>query len=464
MSLLIHIRLWRVYFSALFLDILSLDPISTSAELEEVLIASRRSVGIRERRHFPIIAHLVRILKICFESMFEVRHLPSLQNATALFVAGTHNQVQALKPICDRLHSTHYWFDSDELKKARPLFYVRSLPFFPLIAARACTASKRKRTIYSRCLPELFRIYGTYVAFRSWLREHRPSCVVFSNDHVGVYLALNKAAQDENIKTVYVQHACVTSDFPLLPSDIALLDGGDAAMKYKCDTKLSPCAAFLVGISKAPEYREKDATARGIGVAYNLVDTFDFIRAQLSFLVSSFPDERIVVRLHPSTPSHLTNSVVQFCSKEGIDLSNALLESTFEYARSLDVLVCGASSIVLEAAMVHVPTVAFFGGEIGDHYQFVENHLCWHATTFEQLRRRVVEIRSQKQTTDMKKKVSYYSAGFGDPSRPPSSTLAASIIDDLCRGKGVSDCWKASAQFGGNVWEWQPEATHCGTV
>jgi len=56
--------------------------------------------------------------------------------------------------------------------------------------------------------------------------------LVVANDHSYPCTTIVKAAQDEGVKTVYIQHASVSDKFPALKFDYALLEGLDSLEKY----------------------------------------------------------------------------------------------------------------------------------------------------------------------------------------------------------------------------------------
>ena len=147
-----------------------------------------------------------------------------------LFVSTTVNQRRALAPLVDQMAEAS-WVNILQPKPINlPLLfaYLLALPFFPLVAIKFFRSKGDQRTAFYYVFDTYWFAYGYYLMVRFILRRTTPKAVVVANDHVMWFQAFVKAAQDEHIPTIYVQHASVTERFPPLSFDYAILEGTDA--------------------------------------------------------------------------------------------------------------------------------------------------------------------------------------------------------------------------------------------
>ncbi len=416
---------FKVMFAASRINIFDLNPISSYPEFENGLTVSRRnSTGRDPIVWFPRTRQLISFVVITIVRIFRLKRFPKPETSSIIFVAGTKNQTEALKPIYEQLEVTQFWLSEPSIAPLRRFAYVISLLYFPCLIYQMICAKGYRSKSFRHSLEKYWLTYGIYFVIRIWLRKTQARSVVLANDHVGFYRTFNQAAQDEQVKTFYVQHACVADFFPPLIYDMALLDGLDAVDKY-CN---KPCKSkiFLTGIAKFNDANRVENDERNvIGVSFNLLDNEEFVKNLLRSLVSSFPKKQIISRLHPATPQNQVERISEFCNSQNILSSNPKSEDVFEYIKQIDVMVCGASSIILEAALKGVPSIAYFSEFASDVYGFVKNGLCEQAHSIDELVQKLESIQDDKQLLTATR---YYCAGYGIENRPPAAKLAADII------------------------------------
>src|SRR5690606_18182252 len=83
----------------------------------------------------------------------------------------------------------------------------------------------RKEIPNYRFLILIYSTFHLYTFYRSLLDFYKPKNIFFSNDHTPAARALLIAAKDLSIKTIYLQHAAVSTIFPPLNFSLSLLDG-----------------------------------------------------------------------------------------------------------------------------------------------------------------------------------------------------------------------------------------------
>ncbi|WP_182865753.1 hypothetical protein [Stieleria mannarensis] len=441
---------------AAFLDVIELNPVRSQTAFEKGLQKSleseeeaNQSTG-RFARMRSRIAKLVRSLTASSVPL-------ALIDSEPAWIAGTKNQENALRPVYRSYPRQSAWIDAATLDLLAVSAAKFSLFYTPVLLLRWLQCNQRIKRTFKKSFRIYLRTYGIYIAGRYWLKKSRPGCVILSNDHVGTYCALNQAAQDEGIPTVYIQHACVAAHFPTLKFDYALLDGRDAFDKYGTSTRTK---VFLTGIAKYDHTQRVetclslsgDGQGSAIGVCFNLLDDFQYTTRMLEQLRSDFAGRKILARLHPATPPSHREAVGQLCADLDICISDSRAEDSFGFLARVGVLVCGASSIVLEAALMGVPSVLHYSSEIGDVYGFVKQGLSRHAKSLDAIAREIDDLDHQPRRV-LAEKAEYFCAGCGQADRPAAATLAADLIAHLCQATEPSGWRKTDDSY----YEWKAE-------
>lgn len=434
---------WRLFRRAAALDIFGLSPVSSYPEFERGLVASYYPGG-RGVPRGEWVRQIARTLVRGMVSWGRCLSSPLRGDAAPAFPAGgigwvvrTRNQRASMEPIAAELGMPPESIDDLWGRRINRLATRHAFLFLPMLAVRFLWCNPSLRRTFRHSAGSYLRLYGTYIEARRSLERSRPALVVLGNDHVGEYNVIRVAAQDAGVPTVYIQHACVAGYFPPLRFDWALLDGRDAAEKYL--TRPTEAKVFLVGIAKLDDIASRasceadagDAAGRDrrlrIGVCFNALDDEDFIEQTLETVREAFPDADVVARLHPATRPTIVRRVQQLVETLSVDLSDSRGQAAIDFVATLSVMVCGASSIILEAAAAGVPSVAYFSERATDVYGFVANGLCHRAENPTDLpgeiQRAVAVDRGE-----LIKKVGFYSEGFGNPDWESSVVRSAKLI------------------------------------
>ena len=425
------------------LDPFELNPVVWQESFNAGYTASRYAGGGKPRR----LGALWGLMRLSLRSMNAWRHpsgSPAFADGDVAWIVRTQNQRAALEPIAAAMGRSEA-FEAVVGNSQISRYGLRvSVWFLPILIYRWFRASPRQRRSMRDGIEAYLATYGEYVAARRSFKRERPAVVVLSNDHVGFYNAVRLAAQHAGIPTVYVQHACVADHFPPLRFDWALLDGRDAAEKYL--TRPTEAKVFLVGIAKLDDIASRtscegdagDAAGRDrrfrIGVCFNALDDEDFIEQTLRTVREAFPEADVVGRLHPATRPTIVRRVQQLAETLSVNLSDSRGQSAIDFVATLSVMVCGASSIILEAAAAGVPSVAYFSEQATDVYGFVANGLCEHAADADALAP-AIKLASRTTPSVLAARVAHYSDGFGQPDRPPSAEITAEIIRAIRDGR-----------------------------
>lgn len=445
----------KVIFATVLLDIFEFDSLTTLdgfAKAEKTL--SERS-GKKRRVFLPALIEFIIFFRNCAVEVLRLRGLPKAPVQAIVFIATTQNQLKAIDPVKQEVGHSSFLIDhAFWYYRVLPLASLVSLFFWPCGWIQYCLKSERRKK-GKHYLSRYFSYYGIYFVVRIWSLIYKPKIVILSNDHAGWFRVVNDAVRTQKIPTGYIQHACVASYFPDLAYDFSFLDGQDAAEKYNPQPEHGQ--VFLTGIAKFKPSKKSSVldTNDAIGVCFNLLDTVPFISRVLNELLSRFPERKILARLHPAMSTTIPEKIKSQIDASNLEFSDPRIESSFDFTRRIQVMVCGASSIILEAAMTGTPSVAFFSKDASDVYDFVKNGLCAQANSFDELE---IAISNQTELTSKKlaEKVEYYSAGFTDRRRPCAAQIIGNLLDQIgTTGKVDYSNWKPHPKFAGNTWEYE---------
>ncbi len=361
-----------------------------------------------------------------------LRNYQSLPHYRILFVFNTTNQHRSLAPVYAQIEEAKIVnAEHNDL----PLFfaYLLALPFFPLIIFKLLQAKGDERRAFSYVFDVYWFAYGYYLLVRLLIRSISPKAVVVANDHVMWLRAFAKAAQDERIPTIYIQHASVTKRFPPLSFDYALLEGIDTLNKYvSCGP--SQTEVFLVGMPKFDAYIDSlnsNEQARSIGICTNPLDTIEEVKKLCDCLSKSFPNLDFILRPHPGDKRN--KKWEELAGMNSWQFSSGKEEGVFRFLQCVDVIIAGDSSIHLEAALLNVyPIYYVFGRQKRDSYGFHNAGLVEYCATPEDVRSKINELREYIPAVRVKSKM--FNATVNTVYDGRSTELTCLLINQIAHG------------------------------
>lgn len=386
--------------------------------------------------------------------LYSIRSLPKTLSqtfrpgATFVFVV-TQNQVSSLTPLLKNLKSSYLIRDRDIVQTDYlfPLFwaYLFSFLCFPLLLYRLFTAPDKKIVAHSfrHGLDRLLLTYGYYIAGRIWLFRNRVGSLVVASDNDMYFRVLTKAARDENIPTIYIQHASVTKWFPSLSFDYALLEGHDSLGVYS-HIGSSDTTVYLVGMPKFDRYLDKVNTNRRvnrIGICANMLDSLKRVDALCLYLTENFDAVEVFLRPHPREERMLEWR--NLCIQRGINISEPREEEAFSFLTRVDMIIAGNSSIHLEAALLNIYPLMFNFSDDSTYqaYSYVERGLCEHVMDMKSLHARLEVLINSK--PDVRHRAKEYCATVDTPYDGHSSQLTSELVNAItAREPIVNDDWR----------------------
>ena len=366
-----------------------------------------------------------------------------------LCYAETQNQLQALGPVLQGspalavLVSNIRFLRAETAGRVAHLFplglaHLASLPFLPLVLFRYWRTDGYPRQSFRYVFDRHWLAFGSYIVWRLVLRRLRPSCLILANDHNLLNRVGLRAAADESIPTVYMQHAAVTADFPALSCTYALLDGSDSLMKY--DGGASDTRVYLIGSPKMDGARHAAAPRplrAGVGLCVNALDPVHEVAKTCATLRHALGAGRVIVRPHPGTPPREAARIARLAADLECAWSDSKSESSLEFLGRVDVVVAGDSSILLEAALMNVyPLYYACSGRPLDRYGFERTGLVEAIRSIDQLVEKIRELLDG--IPPVRERAKWYCDTVGTAFDGKSARLAAGLLGELIRSGEVA--------------------------
>jgi len=308
--------------------------------------------------------------------------------------------------------------------------YARSLKsflsFFKIFSYLKRVEGNRANEIFDL----IFNSLGWYEALDKVIKKYKPISITFSNDHSVIPRALLFAAKENNVSTIYIQHATVTKDFPALEFDLNLLEGMDAVDKY--NAKGVQGQIKLIGMPRFDSFvaRRKISTSKRvstIGMAFNTLDSVHVILGLVKKVVAAYPSIQIVIRKHQKDTRDFASPFSRYL--KNVSFSDALIEDPFDFILKCDLLLAGNSSIHLDARLLNVQSLFYdFDREsqILDLYGFLKKGFIRKITTADEM---IKELSTSRVTDSIYLEAKYYNEAVGEQWEGNSSDRAKAEIE-----------------------------------
>ena len=367
--------------------------------------------GVKKIKGFSIRGILSVILESLKQEFIAVfKKNKSIINGKIWLYVESINQLKALEPLLD-IENSILVTNSDNLLSKNinssivKLYQPTKLKHRVLRFFKLSQYKKLFKENFKAHLNTIIKYDGIYEGLLDVLNKHKPIGIVFSNDHNAFCRALRVAAIDCRIKTVYLQHAAVTDQFPPLKFDLSLLDGQDSFDKYKRAGSVRG-KVKLIGMTKFDEYFHlinRKRNVESIGLALNNGDDFDTYFEIFSKLNKRFEKMKYYIRFHPSIEVNKINVPDFFI------ISYTNKETSFDFLANVDALFSGNSSIHLEATLMNIPSYQIKNEKdvLKDYYGFIQNKLIEEVNLHELFE--LIEV-IRKNKPEVRYKAKYYNA------------------------------------------------------
>ena len=394
-----------------------------------------------------LLIHIYTLLRqIC------LHFTPRVEPVTFLVYAGTRNQLSSLETTVASLREMGQSVVLVLPKSLLPNnavenknYQVISLGFFDFFRVLSLTATrlfpvfKSVKALNSELLRKRFDVFLRphidLIYFDRLLEYAKPKYVIVSNDHNTPNRSLLALARDRGCKTVYMQHASVSSVFPALNVSYAFLDGMSAYETYSlCEGNQPPANPLLVSrqvvlsgqkkpLLRSKKYRNAELAGLAVNALDNLTDLSQFVQQLTEQNVG------LKVRWHPGLgPKNIERLKLELAPYP-VHYSDPRAEGVNEFLNSIYALIAGNSSIHLESALCGVPTFYYEISvtDMPDYYGYVKKRLAIHTEDARHLAENLHKAREGSITVNANA-VRYYSSTYETEWEGREGALVASAL------------------------------------
>lgn len=317
-----------------------------------------------------------------------------------VFVVPPLNDYRSLKRVIDVVSENKtnvLVLDKKEYFIAFPRLLILVKSFFSIfqLLYNVSSLPSDMRYIAYKHINTLFLSSGFTYCARKVLVESSPECVVFANDHSYDRKALILLTEDLGLKTIYIQHASVSTAFPELHTTYSFLDGMDVLEKYTSGKKEIYGKIVLIGAMRYDSLRlysinRKCYKRNCIGVAINPIDDIGNVIKFCNQLLDDLNDLKIKIRLHPE----MRGKCSDFGNNDRIICISAKDEDIKDYLDSIDLQIAGNSGIHLDAFFGGVPTFVYNFSNLKyvDSFDYVNNGMIEFVNSVEKVESYVKDL------------------------------------------------------------------------
>lgn len=330
-----------------------------------------------------------------------------------LFYVTTINNVKSVKNIVDNLPAENCTIWGPEFSNLMPysIIHLLSIRYFYIFVKLYLSSSKDDRLLIRAFHYDFMTACASYKVFEKILLSNpQLKLIVMANDHMLINRILIELAEKHGIKSLYVQHASVTSAFPPLRFDYAFLDGKESYEKYKKVGNMRG-HIFLTGSPRFDIFHNYQSSDKiyDIGIALNELDAEDQALRLCLYLKKHYSN-RIIVRPHPGMliPNNMLFHEEKF-TIHGFDISDPRKDLSQVFISQIKIMVANESGIHLDAALMGVPSLLynFSNNKVMDWYSYIKKGLIKKCDTFDDIARLLNN--DYHLPTDI---VRYYAASF----------------------------------------------------
>lgn len=365
------LSIYNIFKASIKLDIYDLSYEMSSEKLNTLSSSLHFKMKGVIKRTFIYIFHLL-------SSMLNVLNIIEypISMGAIIFFCGTKNEHDAVFPIQKKINNSFMVDIAGNNGFKIYWAYIIGLFFLPLVLIKYSHARGYKKKSMNYVFDHYLLLYGMYIYGNMWMKKIQPRCLVLSNHINVVNRVMRQIAKENNITTIYIQHASVPENFPPLDFDFALLEGRDALLKYN-RVGYTKTVVFLIGIPKFdPHYEKinKYKCLNSIGICTSSIDPPRRIDELCERLRAEYSHIKIIIRPYGTNRSKY--DWLKVIKKYNLDYSDWLNEISFDFLKKVDSIIAGESNIILEAALMNVfPIYYDYSNRNLDFYGFIKTGL-----------------------------------------------------------------------------------------
>ena len=275
--------------------------------------------------------------------------------------------------------------------------------------------------------------YGYLKMLVSFFNDNKVKLAIVSSDHSMRTRVVAYAAKSCGTKSVYIQHASVTTNFPKLVFDYAFLEGNDALDKYKKIGNIVSDIFLLGSLKLGKDIRlNKNTTVETIGICIDLISDLSIVDELIVEFLKHFSSINIILRPHPR--EERWNSIRNLQEKHSICVSYSNKVDVIHFLEKVDCIISGESNIHLESTLMNITPIYYsfskHKNSTKDVYGFIANKLIKYiANDIQELNGIINDLKIKK--PNIRNRAQYYDASIGTSFDGNTSMLYDQVISSI---------------------------------
>ena len=388
----------------------------------------------RNNKYYSIILYFVLLIRKFFS--FSNLQFPN-KKVPVLFLAYTNNQREAISLIKNKRNDSEIFGDDKFGDFTFPVYksYILSLTYYKEISNLYKDSTNYLRLSMSFAFHEYWLTYGHFIMLVNFFKNADVKVAIVANDQYLRTRLIPYVCDFICIKSVYIQHASVSLDFPRLIFNFALLEGRDSLDKYLKIGKIDS-EVFLLGSSKEPELDEICTKDRvyNIGICFGLIDDISKVEKLIQEVLVSFDCSNIFLRPHPRESREAF--LHEMISKYNIGFSDSKNEQVSIFFNKVECIIASESNIHLEAVLQNIYSIYHQLTENDrqkyDVYGFLSAKLINDFTDINLLREILFKLKKEK--PNVRSNARYYNDTIGTKFEGKSDVLYDEVISYIKTG------------------------------
>ena len=320
-------------------------------------------------------------IALCLYKLSFTTSVSNTKTYTAYF--SSENQRRAISNTFQNTHMSKIFSITTGDRREKRFFLVLLILlaiFLPLILFLLALSYVNKTSSFTVIMKYVsISIYISIVLTKPITMRNK---VIISNDHLFYFRALAHGVREIKGHMIYVQHACVTSNFPPLTIfDEVYLDGPVSQKLYKYSYTDNTEIVFN-GLGRFQYIRKPQQSHESlrVGIGVTSVD-FQNNYVHLRKILQGNQCSHVVFRFHPSVKkSNASNFIGELSSELKLEMQDSLSmasdESLADFFEKIDILITSASSLIIDSLLANIPAFSLDLENIGDYYSLEKFGVC----------------------------------------------------------------------------------------
>ena len=353
-----------------------------------------------------------------------------IPNNSILFFGLNNNENLAFSNVLN-LDDSHYLIGNDRYINGFPIvkIYITSLFFIPVILLHfLITKDDIKKLSFKYVFDFYCLTFAAILIIPNYLNKLKPSKIIVSNHTRPFQRIIMQLYSKKGLG--YLQHASLVSKMPSFTGfDYTLVDGNDSLNKLKASKSFNN-NIYLIGNCKYDKflnYVKRNENLNSIGICINNLDKLFDIILLIKEIKKCFPVKELFIRPHPFDPRF--NKIKDICSRNEIMFSDSRIINSFNFLKSVNLLIAGDSNVHMEALCMNIPSIYLnFKNKKNDWYGFLKYKIIHNGSSINQLIDIINNIDFEK--INVKKSLKPFNSSINTSFEGKSALLAFNIIHD----------------------------------